>query len=214
MVFEVKNGLIRVNEKLNTSFLNTLYFIFALMNRTKFTGLIAMMLLSILGIIWVQVVWIRNAITIQNEGFNNAVSMSLMNAANTIETYRRMNFFNNLMPDNPLIFNDSSTDIDGFLSIGNYSSGDKLSISITNQSLEGGPDTGKITTVNKSYTIRNDNTIVEDSSTYTVSAADQPGKMNIVRDQYGDRSEFKGCYISSKTNFLTGSKKDPANFRI
>ena len=63
------------------------------MNRTKFTGLIAMMLLSILGIIWVQIVWIRNAIKIQNEGFNKAVSMSLMNAANTIENLQENEFF-------------------------------------------------------------------------------------------------------------------------
>jgi two-component system phosphate regulon sensor histidine kinase PhoR len=182
------------------------------MNRTKFTGLIAMMLLSILGIIWVQVVWISNAIKIQNEAFNKTVSMSLLNAANHIENYRRMNFFNNLMPDDPFIFSDSSTEIDGFLSIGNYSSGNKLSISITNQSFEGGPDTGKITTVNKSYTIRNDNSIVEDSSTYIASAADHPGKMDIVRPQDGINPNSRSFYLK-QNEFLNWVKKRSSQFQ-
>ena len=92
------------------------------MNRKKFTGLIIMMLLSIFGIIWVQIVWIRNAVDIQNESFNNAVSISLSNAANAIESSRRMNFFNNFMLTDPLSFNDSSNDINGYLSIRSYSS--------------------------------------------------------------------------------------------
>ena len=67
------------------------------MNRKKFAGLIVMMLLSIVGIIWVQIVWIKDAVSIQNRIFNNAVRISLESAANTIESARKMNFFNNLM---------------------------------------------------------------------------------------------------------------------
>jgi len=91
---------------------------FCRMNRKKFTGLIIMMLLSIIGIIWVQIVWIKNAVDIQNDGFNNAARQSLINAANTIETSRKMNFFNNFMPVDPLSSTNSSSDVRGYLSIG------------------------------------------------------------------------------------------------
>ena len=134
------------------------------MNRKKFTGLIIMMILSIIGIIWVQIVWIRNAVEVQNEGFNNCVSQSLIHAANSIENSRQMNFFNNFMPDDPFSGYDSSQDISGYQSIGGYSSpGNKLSISITNQSVSGNSDTSKVTTINKSYIITKDNSIISDS---------------------------------------------------
>src|SRR5674476_1493008 len=141
------------------------------MNRKKFTGLIIMMLLSIIGIIWVQSVWIKKAIEIQNESFNSYVRMSLINAASSIESSRERNFFNNFMPTDPLSMNDSASEVSGFMSIGNSVPENKLSISITNQQLEGDPNTGKITTTNKSYIIRNDNSVVTDSVTY-VSAPD------------------------------------------
>jgi two-component system, OmpR family, phosphate regulon sensor histidine kinase PhoR len=181
------------------------------MNRKKFTGLIFMMLLSILGIIWVQVVWIRNAITIQNNSFNNTVRYSLMSAAKSIENYRRMNFFNNLMPENPAGFNDPATDPDNFFSMDDYSSGNKLRISITDQSLSGGPDTGKITTVNRSYIIKNDNSIVADSSRYVVSAVDKPGKMDIVRR--ADMNPQSRAQYIKQNEFLEWVKKRSSEFQ-
>ena len=65
------------------------------MSRKFFTGLVIMMALSIFGITWVQIKWIRNAVNIRNENFNNAVFISLNNAAGEIESLRKMNFFNN-----------------------------------------------------------------------------------------------------------------------
>ena len=122
----------------------------------KFTGLIIMMLLSIIGIIWVQIVWIRNAVSIQNESFNNAVIVSLNNAANAIESSRKMNFFNNFMLTDPLSFNDSSADIIGlseywklFYLIPGINSVSEL----PTRQITGNSDTGKVTTVNKSYII-------------------------------------------------------------
>jgi hypothetical protein len=115
-----------------------------------------MMLLSIIGIIWVQIVWIKKAVSIQNEGFQQCSEVRVLyNAANSIESSRKMNFFNNFMPvADPFSFNDSSSDITGYLSIGSYSSAqdNKFSLSITNQSVTGF-DKGKVTRVNKSYTI-------------------------------------------------------------
>jgi two-component system, OmpR family, phosphate regulon sensor histidine kinase PhoR len=187
---------------------------FCSMNRKKFTGLIIMMLLSIFGIIWVQTMWIKRAVSIQNEGFDYAVRTSLINAANTIESSRKMNFFNNFMPVDPFSFNDSSSDITGFLSIGSSgpSSNNKFSINITNQSVTGGFDTGRVTTVNKSYTITGNNSIVADSNTYIISGPDNSGKMNIVRNGENLKTDSKAVYIK-QNEFLNWVKKRSNEFQ-
>jgi two-component system phosphate regulon sensor histidine kinase PhoR len=184
------------------------------MNRKKFTGLIIMMLLSIIGIIWVQIVWIKNAVDIQNDGFNNAARQSLINAANTIETSRKMNFFNNFMPVDPLSSTNSTSDVSGYLSIGGYSSapGNKLSINITNQAITGGFDTGKITTVNKSYTINNDGSIVSDSVNYVISAPDKSGKMNIFRKGEDGGANSRSLFVK-QNEFLNWVKKRSIEFQ-
>jgi len=187
---------------------------FCTMNRKKFTGLIIMMLLSILGIIWVQIVWIRNAVSIQNEVFNNAARQSLINAANTIESSRKMNFFNNFMPADPLTSGNLSSDVTGYLSIGGYSTapGNKFSINITNQSITGGFDTGKVTTVNKSYTLTNDPSMVSDSVTYVISSPDKSGKMNIVRNGENGSTNSRAVYVK-QNEFLNWVKKRSSEFQ-
>jgi len=184
------------------------------MNRKKFTGLIVMMLLSIIGIIWVQIVWIRNAVDIQNEGFNNRVGISLYNAANAIESSRKMNFFNNFMPSNPLSFNDSSADVTGYLTIGGYSSapGNKFSVRITDQSVTGPSNTGKLTTTSKSYTITNDNSIVSDSVTFVIPAPDKSGKINIVKKGDDLSTPSRDVYIK-QNEFLRWVKKRSSEFQ-
>ena len=184
------------------------------MNRKKFTGLIVMMLLSIIGIIWVQIVWIRNAVDIQNEGFNNRVGISLYNAANAIESSRKMNFFNNFMPSNPLSFNDSSADVTGYLTIGGYSSapGNKFSVRITDQSVTGPSNTGKLTTTSKSYTITNDNSIVSDSVTFVIPAPDKSGKISIVKKGDDLSTNSRDVYIK-QNEFLKWVKKRSSEFQ-
>ncbi len=181
------------------------------MNRKKFIGLIIMMLLSIIGIIWVQLVWIKNAIEIQNDSFNSAVRMSLINAASSIESSRQRNFFNNFMPTDPLSMNDSSGDVSGYTSIGNSSPGNKLSISITNQHLEGDPATGKITTTNKSYIIKNDNSIVTDSVTY-VSSPNQYGTLDTAKGGDDFKTNSRSVYLK-RNEFLKWEKKRSAEFQ-
>jgi len=187
---------------------------FCSMNRMKFTGLIIMMVLSIIGIIWVQTIWIRRAVSIQNEGFNYAVRTSLINAANSIESSRKMNFFNNFIPSDPFSYNDSSSDVTGYLSIGGYSSapGDKFSINITNQSITGSFDTGEVTTVNKSYTITNDTSVVSDSVTYVISAPDKSGKLNIVRKDENVKTNSRAVYVK-QNEFLNWVKKRSSEFQ-
>jgi two-component system phosphate regulon sensor histidine kinase PhoR len=184
------------------------------MNRKKFAGLILMMLLSIIGIIWVQIVWIRKAINIQNESFNNAVGISLYNAANAIESSRKMNFFNNFMPVEPLAFSNSSNGVTGYLSIGSYSSdpGGKFSLSITNQSVTGGGDKDKETRINKSYTITNDTSVVSDSVTYVVSSPDKSGKINILRKGENINTNSRAVYIK-QNEFLDWVKKRSNEFQ-
>ena len=173
-----------------------------------------MMLLSIVGIIWVQAVWIKRAVGIQNEGFNYAVGMSITNAANSIESSRKMNFFNNFMPVDPITFGDSSADVTGYLSIGSYSSdpGNKFSFRITNQSVTGDPDIGKVKTVKKSYIITNDTSIVSDSGTYVVSTPDKSGKINIIRNGDNISTNSRASYIK-QNEFLNWVKKRSSEFQ-
>ena len=187
---------------------------FCSMNRKKFTGLIIMMLLSIIGIIWVQTMWIKRAVSIQNEGFDYAVRTSLINAASSIENSRKMNFFNNFMPIDPFSFNDPSSDITGYLSIGSTGSSpdNKFSINITNQSVTGGFDTGRVTTVNKSYTITGNTSIVADSNTYIISGPDKSGKMNIVRNGENLKTDSRAVYIK-QNEFLNWVKKRSNEFQ-
>ena len=183
------------------------------MNKKKFIGLIIMMVLSIIGIIWVQSVWISNAVGMQNEYFNNAARMSLISTANSIESSRKMNFFNNFMPADQIPFNDSSSDVSGFLSFRSYSSepGNKFSLRITDQSVRGN-ENGKITTVNNSYTITNDSTMVSDSDTYVISPPDRSGKISIKRNGDKDPANTKGVYIK-QDQFVNWLKKRSSEFQ-
>jgi two-component system phosphate regulon sensor histidine kinase PhoR len=66
------------------------------MNKKRFTGLIVLMVVSIIAILWVQVTWIRNSVRSQNEQFDFFVINSLRNTAHSMETNRRMNFLNEM----------------------------------------------------------------------------------------------------------------------
>jgi two-component system phosphate regulon sensor histidine kinase PhoR len=66
------------------------------MNKRKFTGLITLMVVSILVIVWVQVTWIINSVKSQNEQFDFFVINSLRNTVHSMETNRRMNFLNEM----------------------------------------------------------------------------------------------------------------------
>ena len=84
------------------------------MNRMKFTGLIIMMLLICYG-------YYLGSDSLDNECSKYSemkisimlLCISLNNAANAIESSRKMNFFNNFILNDPLSFNDTSTDISG-----------------------------------------------------------------------------------------------------
>ena len=173
-----------------------------------------MMLLSIFGIIWVQIVWIRNAINIRNESFNNAVFVSLTNAANTIESSRKLNFFNNFVLDDPSLLNSQSQSSSNYLSINSYSSdsGSNLSLKISNQSFPGGFDKGNVTIGNKSFSINADTTIVSNSDTLIVSANGDPGKMDIVTLGKDLNTNSRAFYIR-QSEFLDWVRKRSNEFQ-
>jgi two-component system phosphate regulon sensor histidine kinase PhoR len=184
------------------------------MNRKKFAGLIIMMLLSIFGIIWIQIVWIRNAINIRNESFNNAIYISLSNAANAIESSRKLNFFNNFVMDDPGLYNNNVRGTTNYLSINRYSSdsGTNLRIKITNNSFSGYYDTGKITFDNRSYSLKGDTTIVSGSDSLIYSATQLPGKMSIVEPGQELNSNSKALYIR-QSDFIEWVKKRSSEFQ-
>lgn len=137
------------------------------MNKKKFIGLILLMLLSLTGIIWVQAVWIRNAVEIRNDSFNARVFSGLENAAKTIESNREMSFFF----DNPLIFNPGSADISSYLNISSYSSNDgqNFSYSITSQTITGTLNQDGSLNLNQQTVSRIDTTIASDSGVIEIT---------------------------------------------
>ena len=66
------------------------------MNNRRFISLIALMVLSVIAIIWVQVTWIGNSIKVQNEQFDFFVINSLRSTAQSMETSRRLSFLNEM----------------------------------------------------------------------------------------------------------------------
>lgn len=67
------------------------------MKRWKFIGLVSLMVVSLLGIIWVQLVWINNALAVRNDIFNRSVYQSLYTTARKIESSRNIGFFEQMM---------------------------------------------------------------------------------------------------------------------
>ncbi len=154
------------------------------MNKTKFTGLIIMMVLSIIGIIWVQARWIVNAFAIRNENFNSAVISCLYNAADAIESSQRMNFFNNFSPADPLSQGRMyPAESSNFLSIQSYTSVDSsgFRVRIDNQTYSGTLDTGSITYGSKSYVFTGDTSVVSDSVILLIATENETRQMHIVK---------------------------------
>jgi two-component system phosphate regulon sensor histidine kinase PhoR len=171
------------------------------MNRKRFIGLIIMMLLSIVGIIWVQIVWIRNAIAIRNDAFNNIVVASINDAANAIESSRKMSFFNDFLVPDPNPSNEVPSDISSYFSMGSYSSGDgaNFSVRITNQSVTQAPGQNPVV-------ITHDTTITSDSSVFIMKSPDDPGKMVVVKSSEVSNNGSGNVYMK-QNDFVEWVKK-------
>jgi hypothetical protein len=66
------------------------------MTKRTLIGLIALMVLSLIAIIWVQITWIGNSIKVRNEQFDFFVINSLRNTAQSMESSRRLSFLNEM----------------------------------------------------------------------------------------------------------------------
>ncbi|HET6557914.1 MAG TPA: hypothetical protein VFG54_11410, partial [Prolixibacteraceae bacterium] len=64
------------------------------MNKRIFTALIALMGISILGIVIVQLVWMNNAIRVKNELFDRSVSEALTSTTSRLETIQELRMIN------------------------------------------------------------------------------------------------------------------------
>ena len=65
--------------------------------RQRFSGILALMIISLFGIIAVQIFWVRKAISVRDEQFAQHVNRALMNAAYRIERNQNAFFISNFM---------------------------------------------------------------------------------------------------------------------
>jgi two-component system phosphate regulon sensor histidine kinase PhoR len=165
-----------------------------------------MMLFSIVGIIWVQIIWIKNAIGIRNENFDYYVNSSIHDAAAAIESSRKMNFFNNfLLPRS--VADDTSNSFGGYITTRSFTvgNGGNVSIHITNQSVTQEP--GK-----KPVVIKHDTILTSDSATFIMPSPEDPGKMVIVKN--GDKIPAKNGEVYLKQDeFVDMLKKRSSEFQ-
>jgi two-component system, OmpR family, phosphate regulon sensor histidine kinase PhoR len=180
------------------------------MSKKKFIVLIFMMVLSLSGIIWVQIVWIRNALEIRNDSFDSRVFVSLENAANAIESNREMSFFF----DAPLMPNSPSSDVSSYLRIGSYSSNDgkKFSYSVTSQTVTGTVDSGGKISLNEPVIIRTDTTFYSDSGTVSITIPKQMGDLTIQGNNQGSNAYPGSVPVKSK-EFIEWVRKRANQFQ-
>ncbi|OFY59235.1 MAG: hypothetical protein A2V50_02425 [Bacteroidetes bacterium RBG_19FT_COMBO_42_10] len=177
------------------------------MSRKKFIGLIFMMLFSIVGIICVQIVWIREAVGIRNESFDAFVIASIRDAAKSIESSREMSFFNDYILKDPVGSQTQSASVSDYLNIESYAAeaDGSFSLRITNQSVT--QNSGEQPVI-----ITHDTTITSDSIYFIVASSDDPGKMTIVRSG-DDPGKNTGSVYLRQQEFVDWVKKRQDDFR-
>ena len=178
------------------------------MNRSKFIGLIFMMLISLTGIIWVQIIWIRSAVSVRNENFNSMVIACINNAANSIESSREMSFLNNFLFPGTGTLSTAGNDLTGYLSIDSYSSssdGSNFSVRITNQSVTKEP--GK-----EAVVVVQDTMFTSDSGSVVIVPSGEPERMTIV-SKGEDTAKNQGNIYIKQNEFIDWVKKRSNQFQ-
>jgi len=181
------------------------------MKNKIFISLVVMMALSVIMIVYVQITWMRNAIRTSNENFNNAVFISLNNAAGEIESYHRMNFFNNYMFREPFSFRDTIAGLSEFFSFNGFLSGNNGSITINYSSRQSG---GTLNSKSSNRVNNNDNITVNqnEDSVFIITQGDRPGNVKITR-----KKDFAGTpgssVIMTQSDFLQWLRKRTSEFQ-
>ena len=100
-----------------------------------------------------------------------------------LRSSRRMNFFNNFMLTDPPSFNDTANDIYGLYEHWKLfqPAREQYKCKYYQPDSYRNSDSGKVTTVNKSYTFNGDTSIVSDSVSFVLTVPDESGKMKIVK---------------------------------
>ncbi|MGI5914267.1 MAG: sensor histidine kinase [Bacteroidales bacterium] len=141
------------------------------MNKKGFKWLILMMVLSVLGITGIQIIWIRNAVSVLNESFDHTAYECVRQAAEAIERARETDFVNNYAFQNiepggkPDIWGSSYMSSSSILSFG-----DNVSISSTTVAQR----TGKEPVI-----VSKDTTISMDSANIVILSTENPGTVSI-----------------------------------
>lgn len=163
------------------------------MNKKWFSILIIMMLISIVGIISVQIVWIKRAVDIRKESFDRTVIECLKSAAESIERSRKTNFVNNYMFQNRDPYRNLQEEASSFMRMGSITSinGD-VSISSTTITQNAGeaPVIRRVDTVYSS-TYSNDNRVI-------IPSPDNPGEMQIVTSDQLNILGREGVFLRQK----------------
>jgi len=177
------------------------------MNRKKFIGLIIMMLVSIFGIIWVQMIWIKNALGIRNENFDYYVSSSLHDAASDIEASRKISFFNNFLTPDSEMSGDTSGNITRYVATQSFSVGNSgnVSVRITNQSVTQTP--GKEPVV-----VTHDTILTNDPGSVLLSSSDDPQKVITINNGEGAGGRQSSISVSQK-DFINMLRKRSSEFQ-
>jgi two-component system phosphate regulon sensor histidine kinase PhoR len=176
------------------------------MSKGKFAGLIFMMLLSITGISWVQLVWIRSAIGIRNENFDYYARAGISDAAGSIESSRKSEFFNNFLFSG-LDRTQDSSGVSSYLSMDSYSvenSTGGLSIRITNQSVT------KVPGEDPKVFIR-DTLITSDTAALILDKGPGSENLVIIDNPAAGKGSTSGIYVRQK-EFVDWIKKRSDEF--
>jgi two-component system, OmpR family, phosphate regulon sensor histidine kinase PhoR len=184
------------------------------MSRRFFTGLVIMMALSIIGITWVQINWIKNAVGILNDNFNANVFNSLNNASGEIESLRKMNFFNNFGVSNNIVGSDSSGNIEGYFSFGSTvsGSGGSFSINIDNKVIPLYHADSGSSKVNRKVLRQGSYKTDSDSVTVIISSPENQGNLKSTSKGEKNITDNQPLYVHQK-EYLDWVRKRSDEYR-
>jgi two-component system phosphate regulon sensor histidine kinase PhoR len=165
------------------------------MNKKKFAGLIIMMVISLVGIIGVQIIWINKAVGIRKDLFNNTIFFALNDVANILESNRQTAFLNNYVSSEDLNQANKTDSSSGFLSIKSYALNGRTGLEINiNSFLQSPVVDNKASNNNEgSGTIIDDNTLNYNAFSKIPEQSDTlPGGSNSpgLSDNYMNNDEF------------------------
>jgi len=176
------------------------------MNRKIFTGLIIMMVFSIIGITGVQIVWIKNAVDVRNDNFNHVVITSISKAANDVQASRKMEIYNDFMFSGADLSSAGQDNISGYISEGSVSvsSEGSISVRITNQSMTSEPG--------KAPVIVSRDTIIT-STTGDLKINDDRSDIGIVLETPDSALSSSGKVYVQQKDFIDWVRKRQDEFR-